>query len=337
MRKFYLTKTAFFAAVLVALAVVACGLKITSIQVKSNVETGEEFDMTVNLARAEGDYQNNNGLTLYFGLRVPESWSATKLVAYDTNSNKSEEENTFVFEQSEGYAKVLDFCLPCKEGYKWVAFQSINSCDVESESGVKAVVTLKAGEALGEFAIDIVSGGSPSVSSDKLLTSTGEVNINTVFGNDIKGGAAGFGGVEDATTFKPSEYIMNFGTISKAEIDERTAYFRSQGYTATVGEHTLPLEMEVANIYENGPAKVTVTKSSGIDDINMDSEVAVSAGADCVNVVADGVVATVYNVAGRVIDTKTVNGEATLRAEKGVCLVEVVKDGKKVVKKVVVK
>ena len=345
MRKFYLTKTAFLSAVLVALAVVACGLKISSISVDSNVEAGDEFDMTINLVKASDEssqWANFNGNYLYFGVRVPEDWSATKLIGIDTGNNTTAENNTFLFENSEQYAKVLDFCFPCKAGYKWIAFQSVKTYDVACQDGVKAVVTLKAGQALGTYDVDVVAGASTSVTPDNILTSTGEVNLNTVFGNDINGHAAGFSNGQTASVFKPSEYIMLFGTISKSEINERTAYLRSKGYTATVKDenaagHTLPLEMEITNIYENGAPKVTVNQSTGIDDVNVDGCVVVNGGVDCVNVTADGAVVTVYNVAGRMIDTKMVNGEATLRAEKGVCLVEVVKNGKKVVKKVSVK
>ena len=339
MRKFYLSKTAFFAAVLVALAMVACGLKITSIDVKSEVETDEEFTMTLNLDKADAEnYSNNNGLELYFGVRIPESWSATELIAIDTDSKKTEEDNTFAFEASEGYAKVLEFCFPCKDGYKWVAFQSTAHHDVVSENGVKAFVKLKAGSEMGAYDVDVVAGGSQYVMPEDLLTPAGEVNINKVFGNDIEGNPAGFSNGMTATEFKPSEYIMSFGTISSREIADRTAYLQSKGYTATVGDHTLPLAMEITNVYDKGAAKVTVKQAEGgIGDVTEDNSVEVKAGADCVNIVADDAVATVYNVSGRTTDAQAVNGEATLRAEKGVCIVEVVKNNKKIVKKVIVK
>ncbi len=338
MKKIYLTKTALFAAVLVALVVVACGLKITSIDVKSEVDTNEEFTMTLNLDKADAEnYGNYNGLRLYFGVRIPESWSATELTAIDTNSGKTEEENNFAFEVSEGYAKVLEFCFPCNDGYKWVAFQSIGTHDVVCESGLKAFVKLKAGSEMGAYDVDVVAGGSQYVMPEDLLTPEGEVNINKVFGNDIEGNPAGFSNGMTATEFKPSEYIMSFGTISSQEIADRTAYFKSQNLTATVGDHTLPLAMEITNVYDKGPAKITVKQTTGISDVAEDNSVEVKAGVDCVNVAADGAVATVYNVSGRVLDVQTVDGEATLRAEKGVCIVEVVKNNKKIVKKVTVK
>ena len=336
MKKIYLTKTALFAAVLVALVVVACGLKITSIDVKSEVDTNEEFTMTLNLDKASDDpqqYANYTNLNIYFGVRIPESWSATELTAIDTDSQKAEEENTFAFESSEGYAKVLEFCFPCKEGYKWVAFQSVGRHDVKSESGVKAFVKLKAGSEMGAYDVDVVAGANRMEPQD-FLTSEGEVNINTVFGNKIDGKA---NPVENNTLFEPSEYIFLFGTISNQEIAERTAYFTSQGYKATVEDQTLPLVMKVTNVYEQGAPKVTVKQTTGISDVAEDNSVEVKAGADCVNVAADGAVATVYNVSGRVLDVQTVDGEATLRAEKGVCIVEVVKNNKKIVKKVTIK
>lgn len=339
MKKFYLTKTAILAAAFLALVVASCGLIIQSIEVKSDVKTGEEFVMTINLDkdRSDNGYANNTNLYLYWGVRIPESWEATKLVGEDTGVNATTDDNTFTFEASEAYAKVLEYCYPCNVGYKWVAFQSIKQYDVNSDEGVKASVTLVAGNVEGEFKLDVMGGGTPYLAPSDLLTAAGEVNINKVFGNDIKGNPSGFGGLDTPTTFKPSEYIMNFGTIAQDEINARNTYFASRGVTATVGDKTLPIECENPNIY-NKPVNVTVTKSTGIESVATDSSVEVNAGEGCVNVSADGVVtATVYNVAGRMIDTKVVDGEAALRAEKGVCLVEVVKAGKKIVRKVVVK
>jgi len=337
MKKFYLTKTAIFASAFLALVMVACGLAITSIDVKSEVETGEEFVMTVNLNKASADPQQwawNTENYIYFGVRIPESWSATKLVVTDTGDNDSAENNTFSFENSEAYAKVLEFSFPCAAGYKWAAFQSEKQYDIVCESGVSAAVTLVAGETLGKFNLDVVAGGSRRISPVDMLKENGEVNLNVVYGNNVDGGAA-LSEAKDALI--TSEYIMNFGTISNDVIADRINYFKQNNVTATVAGQTLPIQPSIANIY-NKPVTVTVTKSTGIESVATDSSVEVNAGEGCVNVSADGVVtATVYNVAGRMIDTKVVDGEAALRAEKGVCLVEVVKAGKKIVRKVVVK
>ena len=337
MKKFYVTKPAIFASAFLALVMVACGLAITSIDVKSEVETGEEFVMTVNLNKASTDPQqwawtSNNWI--YFGVRVPESWSATKLVATDTGDNASAENNTLSFENSEAYAKVLEFSFPCADGYKWVAFQSVKQYDIVCEEGVTAAVTLVVGETLGKFNLDVVAGGSTRIAPTDMLKENGEVNLNVVYGNNVDGGAA-LSDAKDALI--TSEYIMNFGTISNGVIADRINYFKQNNITATVAGQTLPIQPSIANIY-NKPVTVTVTKSTGIESVVADSSVEVNAGEGCVNVVADGMVtATIYNVAGRMIDSAVVNGEATLRAEKGVCLVVIAKNGKETVKKVLVK
>ena len=85
-----------------------------------------------------------------------------------------------------------------------------------------------------------------------------------------------------------------------------------------------------------------VVDGASVETIAAD-EFAIEGGKDGIRVIAKGVnaaaaVVTVYNVQGQQLDCRSiVEGEATLRAAKGVNVVEVLKGNKKAVKKVFVK
>lgn len=87
---------------------------------------------------------------------------------------------------------------------------------------------------------------------------------------------------------------------------------------------------------------VKVTQNTGLETISAESfEIVGDKGGIRVNVkggAAEGAKVTVYNAQGVMTDAKVVSqGTALLKAHKGVCLVEVSKDGSKAVKKVFVK
>ena len=225
MKKKYSSKLAWIGATLCAFLLVACGLKVVDVTLSADeIEQGEEVTVTAKLMRAGGDWGNNTGIYLLYAIRVPSDWNDVETLNVYSNGNNAEN-NVFTFEESSAYSALSEFCYP-QEGYKWIAFQTTEAVDLklDEDEELFASLKLRAGDATGEFHLDILSGsmsanlGTPS----DLLKEDGSLNLALAFGQKNDGGDADKKTLPDGTSYIGfSEYIVNASTISPAEREER--------------------------------------------------------------------------------------------------------------------
>lgn len=320
-----------------ALMSVACGFKITSVVLSTDkVGQGEKMTVTANYASIPDNYTADNYYNL-FAVRVPADWTAPKLTVTDTENNVE-----VPMTSCPAYATVAEYCFP-RDGYKWIGFQSAEL--YKFGNTIESVVELVAGQAKGDYTLDIVVGGWKRDPATQLLTANGQINFEEVFGwNHDK---SDFSMDEQKTYFKSSEYLFIAGTFTAEEYNASKARLASKTITLTLNGSatTRPISVDVANIMSAADLDQTkhlavevVEGGAGVNTVAADAaDVVVKAGEGEVEVIADGGVATVYNAAGVQTDSKAVNGTATLRAHKGTAIVQVVNGGNKIVKKVVVK
>ncbi len=319
---------------------VACGFQIKTIALSTDkVGQGENMTVTTTYASIDGNYTADKYYNL-FAVRVPADWTAPKLTVTDTENDVD-----VPMTACPAYATLAEYCFP-RDGYKWIGFQSAEL--YQFGNTIESVVELVAGQAMGDYTLDIVVGGWKRDPATQLLTANGQINFEEVFGwNHDK---SDFSMDDQKTYFKSSEYLFIAGTFTAEEYNASKARLASKtitlpdpknGNTAT----TRPISVDVANILSAADLDQTkhlavevVEGGAGVNTVAADAaEVVVKAGEGEVEVIADGGVATVYNAAGVQTDSKAVNGTATLRAHKGTALVQVVNGGNKIVKKVVVK
>lgn len=335
---------------------VACGLKISTIALSnSKPEQGEKITLTTTFV-ATSEFVADDYYNLY-AVRVPEDWEAPALTV---TTYTADSEGAKVYGDAiemvacDAYAQFVEFCFP-KDGYKWVGFQSKDIYKITTS--VESVVELVAGKTLGEFDLDITVGAWKQNPATELVKD-GQINFSEAFGWSSSKDDVQVGDGYLNPYYKSSEYLLMASSISTAEFDENVARIRAMDdlrVTITnpkdesAGPKTYPVGPEIANILEKDETtkdqgdnlKVEVVESTTtvIEAAEADVEAAeVVAGEGCVNVAAACGVASVYNAAGVMTDSKTiVNGGATLRAPKGVCLVQIANGAGKVVKKVAVK
>lgn len=316
---------AFVATAALALVVVACGLKISEVTFSSHeLKSGENLTITTKFDRADSEYQNNEGIYLYYGVRVPSEWTVAEMLkATDTNSMMGDSE--FEFEESEFYSKLMNLCYP-KDGYKWIGFQTLEPKTIAGEPTV-ATVTLATAGAAGEYELDIVAGSSKNAPIE-LLTENGEINYELIFNNKKT--------LEDTDYNSFAEYLANAATLTEEEVEARK--YSLKDITAN-GLAISPCD--VANKRVEGlDLKVKLEASqdeTGVADVVADG-VEVKAISEGVIVKTTGTAQVVVcNAAGNVIDENVVNAEGILKAQQGVCFVTVVAEGKTTTYKVIVK
>lgn len=344
MKKIYLKKSAILAALAVAFIAVSCGLTFVEITFSTHEPMqGETLKIVTKYKRVEGDYTNNKNIWLYYAIRVPQDWeSAEALKAWDEAIVKDEntgEESTvshtdYEFETSKFYSTLLDEAYP-REGYKWIAYQTTKQYDVNGQP-TEATAELKVGQTLGTYQLDIVSGSSTS-SPDELLKPDGTIDYDLAY-NLLGENNVNLKDINGVKHISFQEYLLNVSTITEAEIEARKlslAHIKANGYPIT------PLDIPNKGATPQGAnMELTVIENTnaGIDEAVADgSKVNVVAVDGRIEVEAEGGIATVYDMTGSIIDTKVVNGAATLEARKGVCIVRVVNGARATVQKVVVK
>lgn len=333
MKKIYLKKSAVIAAIVVAIIAVSCGLTITELTFSSHsLMQGEELTITTKFGRASSDaqqYANYNNLYLYYGVRVPEDWSTARMLTA-TDAETGKEPVEFEFEDSEFYAKLLELSYP-KEGYKWIGYQSKERHSVYGQPTVSSV-TLKVGNAVGSYVVDIAAGSSQS-SPAEMLDTEGGIIYDIAFNNNNDNNM--IDGIKYITF---QEYLLNAATISKEEIDSRKLSLANikvinKGVEYSIspmdianypGMYIKPEDQGVITPMPDFNRTVDVTVNTGIDDVVNDvtgvNVIAVDGG---VEIEAQGAVATVYTAQGMMVDSRAVNGVARLNAAKGLNIVKV--------------
>lgn len=357
MKKFYLKKSAIVASLVALVAVVSCGVKIASVTFSSHsIQQGETVTITTTFDES-GRINLAKGIRLMYGIQVPEDWSSAEPMTAKNNkySGSTLKETVDVkTENCEEYATILEYCFP-KDGYKWIAYVSTDEQDLEGEDTDNSVlkelvistVKLKAGQKMDTYKLTIVAGCATGDLSRFLEGNA--VNVNTTFGCKIDPASEEGDNVETIGAIEfwgTNEYLFNASTMSSAEYNsyrERMAVMPIKvTHKSKVGEalvdKSLPIVPKIDNLTEEIDMSVTVSVNAGIDEAVADgSKVNVVAVDGRIEVEAEGGIATVYDMTGSIIDTKVVNGAATLEARKGVCIVRVVNGARATVQKVVVK
>lgn len=142
------------------------------------------------------------------------------------------------------------------------------------------------------------------------------------------------------------EYLAMVSTLKSTEIEARKLSL------ANIMVNGLPISpMDVAHYQGKVPGEkekemptinnevevIENTNTGGIETVVDGGKVNVVAVDGRIEVEAEGGIATVYDMTGSIIDTKVVNGAATLEARKGMCIVRVVNGAQSTVQKVIVK
>ena len=243
----------------VALFMVACGLKITKVEFSSQEPMqGDELTMTVSFEN-NGDNNKDNFYLLY-AVRVPSDWAGTALEVLDGDAKP-----VVNMVPSEAYAKMCEYCYP-REGYKWVAFQGEEPVNQSDKHVAKATFTV--GEKVGDYNLDVIAGGWKKNPAE--LLKDGELNLEFAFGNNLdctnintdKNDQTG----QPATVFHISEYLFNSTTIGKAEYAVREAVLKQT--KITVQGTTLPIVPDFANQVEDMDTRVSVkVNPAGIEGV----------------------------------------------------------------------
>lgn len=277
---------------------------------------------------------NDNGEEVYglLGIRVPADWSSeTPLCA--TSDGK-----TIQFTPSVAYSEFLDYNLPL-EGYKWLGFESTKEIhSLAAGKHLNVTANLTAGMSMSDYKVDMVYGYTwqnfeqtfASKAEAAATLAEGEADKKQYdFKNEVAypTGDLGLGWVRSN--------LLLTGTLTDKEVEEANSPKNSV------------MDFHLARIHkplnENmlTALNVKVVQNTGLESIAADSfEVVGAQGGIRVNVkgAAENATVKVYNAQGVLTDAKVVaEGSALLKAHKGVCLVEVAKDGAKAVKKVFVK
>ena len=338
---------------LCGVAFVACGLKVSKV-VLSTHEPEQDTVLTVetSFVRA-GDYQGE--YYMLYGVRVPNDWSCAQMLTAVNNYSDNgvmKEGATVEFKESESYAALLELCYP-RNGYKWIAFQSLKKhtftlAENSTDDNVTSTVGLRVGTEMGDYSIDIVAGGwetDPSLMLDK-----GKLVLNAAFGmNTGMDEANQTVTVDGVSCYKTSEYLMNCGTLSAAEISERSKALLDEKVTITDKNGTST--KSISPYQENGLSddeiaalnlNVKVVENAGVESVSAEDVVEVKdAGNGMVEVFGcgmNGAAVKVYDMAGALkAESVVASGYASVNAGAGACVVVVNNGGNRVVKKVVVK
>lgn len=264
MKKFLLSKKSMLMMAVVAVMAVACGLKITTVEFTTH-EPGQGDELTVKATfMQEGDNNADNFYEL-FAVRVPSDWSAKGLKVVDKSAGGVDVEMI----GCDAYAQFCEYCFP-RDGYKWIAFQSKEARNQGGNS--VAGVRLVAGQAMGDYTLDILAGGWKKDPAE--LVKDGQVNIELAFGNDLDFKKACTDADEatgkPATYFKSSEYLFIAGTISQAEYRARMEAMKAS-QTLTAYGMTMPIAPDIANVTNDVDMAVSVKEGAGIEDVAADA------------------------------------------------------------------
>lgn len=303
MKNNYFKKSLWPGVVLCSLILMACGLKITQVTLSSSeIKQGEEITVTARYERGGMEWGNNHGIYLLYAIRVPTDW--TNVGELEGINNYSDGNTSYEFEESPAYTALAEFSFP-KENYKWIGFQTKNTVDItaadDSDDNIITTLTLRSGNQPGNYHLDIISGCfnyDPSI----LLKDDGKVDINAAFGNNYNFSAAVTpkeytdADGNTITMFQFSEYLVNSGTISQAELDTRRLALMD--YSATVQGKTYPITpSDLGNPLNNEEIEHLQLKVTVTDIVNNEDT-------SSVNSIGDSAIDNlpVYNLKGEKVD-----------------------------------
>lgn len=332
MKNIFTVKKSLWLMAFVALLITSC-FKLTSVVLSTNqIEQFETMTVTSTVVNAHFGAIDNDAFGLY-GIRIPADWKVENVTAVNKYGNETVE---FTGTPCDFYAALLQHCYP-RDGYKWVAYQTeyvkykLAQFEDGTESTADNVVvtaTLKAGETLGDYSFDVVMGSSTKsqLEDNYSVNEDGSYDFSRTL-NDFEEKE---GGVIEYKK-KPIDNLLETGTISdlerfvqNQELAKNDEYpgianpITDQQLNVSVIRNTTSLEEAAA-----GDLHI-IGDRGGIRVILQDA--------------ADNAEVAIYNVEGKMVDSKVVAGsEALLKAAKGTCIVKVVKGDKKIVKKIFVK
>lgn len=291
-----------------ALLVASC-YTIKNIEMPHEVAPGEEFTMRATIGSDSGANKSDNTFGV-FGVRVPSDWDVTipenVLEHYGADGVLDE---TISGVPNEIVTNILNHRYP-KDGYKWIGFST----------GIDANEKMK---------LEFKGDDDCYVVNAKIKPSDveGDYELDFVFGDEEDS----FTKYADKMDHDPNQDPRLFETATFAPDPTKENQINNGG-------ETKPSIHAVVD----ADTSVKVSKGAGVETISAD-EFVVEGAHNGIRVIAAGstvanAVVTVYSVQGQQIDCQSVvEGEATLRAVKGLNIVEVLKGKSKAVKKVFVK
>ncbi|MDE7387422.1 MAG: T9SS type A sorting domain-containing protein [Muribaculaceae bacterium] len=332
------------AAGLLLFLMVACGLEFTEMTFSSHaIKPGDTLTIKTKLERPNSEYDGNKNVWLYFAVRVPEDWTTAEMLT-DTdicefNGNILQTKH-HEFENSEFYAALLELSYP-KEGYKWLAYQTTEVVEEIYGQPVTTELVLKSGFTTGDFRLDFMGGSSISDPSD--LYKDGSIDYDLAFNNWGDWEKLDHGNLKQPILGKYfvscQEYLFNASTLTQSEIQSRETSLDYIEVKCPKDGNFYPVTpMDVVNKTPDFDLNVNVASTNtGVDEVYESTEIDVKAVKGGIEVTANGGVATVYDLAGRIIATQFVNGTATIATRPGACIVRVIEGNRSAVSKVIVR
>lgn len=330
MKNIFTSKKSLWLVAFVALLVTSC-FKLTSVVLSTNqIEQFKTMTVTSTVVNAHFGAIDNDAFGLY-GIRIPSDWNVENVAAVNKYGNEKVE---FAGTPCDFYAALLQHCYP-REGYKWVAYQTeyvkyklaqFENGQESTADNVVVTATLRAGDKLGEYSVDVVMGSSTKskLEDNYSVNEDGSYNFSRTL-NDFeeKDGVIEY-------KKKPIDNLLETGTISDLE-----RYVQNQELSKN---EEYP---GIANPIADQELNVSVIQNTtGVEQVS-DSDLRIVGDRGGIRVVlesADDAEVAIYNVEGKMVDSKVMaGGEALLKAAKGSCIVKVVKGDKKIVKKIFVK
>lgn len=356
MKNIFTSKKSLWLVAFVALLVTSC-FKLASVTLSTHeVKQTGKVTLTATIVNDYQDLNGNpsdidqNGIGMC-GVRIPVDWSVDGVpTCINTCKDGNKEIPADNIEKSEFYTAFLEYCYP-KEGYKWVGFQTKNDekfllrLPENGDDCVTLSINLVSGETVGDYVVDLMVGSWQSgdlwwqngTLSDYYSVEDGKYDFSKLF--SVNGLGIG----------ECKGNLLRASTITSHEQFERTQLMNPQGAYIAIAKPLINYDnedgldrwnKEEAEQKELLGVTVTNNPTLGVEDIWVNSLRIVGdrGGIRVVLESADDAEVAIYNVEGKMVDSKVMaGGEALLKAAKGTCIVKVVKGDKKIVKKIFVK
>jgi len=311
MKKFILPKKALWLVGACAVAMVSC-YTIKSIEMPHEINAGEEFSIRATIISNQGANKSSGDYGL-FGIRVPEDWDVSipeNVLEHYTKEGTCDA--TYKGVPNQIVTDVLNYRYPLA-GYKWVAYSTgldgdpkLNlSFDGDDMDYYVVNMKVKAGDKTGDYNLDFVFGDEEEAFAKYAQNMDHNPN-------------------QDPRLFETGTFVPD-PTKENGKKDDGT------------------LAPSVRNSVTTLDTSIKVKDGAGVATLAADAFEVRGGNDGCIHVVATGAdamnaIVTVYNAYGVQLDMKALSqGETSLRAQKGACMVQVLKGGSKSVKKIFVK
>lgn len=309
MSKFYYVKNlSFTLAAICAIAVVSC-YKIRSIDMPHTIAAGEEFTVKAAIVSTNGEQGVDNNYIL-FGIRLPEDWDiSVPENVFEHYTAEGVLDGTWKGVPNEVLTDMFNYRYPV-EGYKWIAY----STGVDGDP--KNAFRFAGDTDYIQVNIKVKSGNTP-----------GDYKLDFIFGDE----GENFSKYADDFAHDPNRDNRLCQTGTFAADPESENQIKDNGETNASIKNVVDVD-----------TSVKVTENGSVDNISADA-FEILGGYDGIRVVANSAdvmdaIVTVYNTDGMQLDMKALSqGETTLRAQKGINIVEVLKGDSRTVRKVFVK